>query len=78
VPYLCVCIYICVSLSMPEIRMLLLPLGGINSGGDKRRRVVIELFKEKKLGDRIVISSPPFTAGNIQRYYDDICVGLLL
>jgi hypothetical protein len=43
------------------------PLEEINSGGDKSRRVVIELFTGKELGDRIVIS-PLFTAGNVQGY----------
>jgi hypothetical protein len=59
--------------------MLFLPLGGINRGVDKRRWVVIELFNEKELGDRIVISQyPPFTTSNVQRYYEDICMGLVL
>jgi hypothetical protein len=55
------------------------PLEEINSGGDKRRRVVIELFTEKELGERDSnITTPPlFTAENIQRYYDDIYMGLL-
>jgi hypothetical protein len=54
----CVCVCMCVFIHAGNTYVIA-PLGEINSGGDKRRRVVIELFNEKKDSNIIIHPLPP-------------------